>query len=66
MAQLPALTPEERARITEIQDLLLDRFVQHREAIEDGQEQRARQLEPEIEDSNVKRKREEVGNSRVA
>jgi hypothetical protein len=26
------LTPEERARITELQDLLIDRFVEHREA----------------------------------
>jgi hypothetical protein len=30
------LTPEERARITELRDLLIDRFVEHREATTDG------------------------------
>jgi hypothetical protein len=30
------LTPEERARITELQDLLIDRYVEHREAVADG------------------------------
>jgi hypothetical protein len=30
-------SPEERARITEIPDLLIDRFVEHRDAIERGQ-----------------------------
>ena len=31
------LTPEERARITQLQDLLIDRFVEHREAPAAGQ-----------------------------
>ena len=44
------LTPQERARITEIQDLLIDRFVQHREATEKGQRWRAKELEAEIEE----------------
>ncbi len=43
-----ALTREERARITEIQDLLIERFVEHREATEKGQSWRARELEVEI------------------
>jgi len=43
-----ALTREERARITEIQDLLIERFVEHREATEKGQPWRARELEVEI------------------
>jgi hypothetical protein len=48
--QSPILTPEERARITEIQDLLIDRFVEHREAIERGQICRVQELEAQIEE----------------
>jgi hypothetical protein len=44
------LTPEERARITELQDLLIDRFVEHREATAEGEEARVRELEAEIDD----------------
>lgn len=60
MAKYEGLGPEERARITEIQDLLIERFVEHQEAIEDGQEVRAKELEGEIselqhEEENVKR-----------
>jgi hypothetical protein len=40
--------PEERTRITEIQDFLIERFVEHREAIEEGHEVRAKALEAEI------------------
>ena len=43
------LTPEERARITELQDLLIDRFVEHREATANGQEERVKTLEAEID-----------------
>ena len=43
------LTPEERARITELQDLLIDRFVEHREATATGQEERVKTLEAEID-----------------
>ena len=43
------LTPEERARIMELQDLLIDRFVEHREASANGQEQRVKTLEAEID-----------------
>ena len=44
------LTPEERARITELQELLIDRFVEHRDATAQGQEGRVRELEAEIDD----------------
>ena len=50
LKQDQALPPEERARITEIQDLLIDRFVEHREATEKGQAWRAKELEAEIEE----------------
>jgi hypothetical protein len=53
LKQGQALPPEERARITEIteiQDLLIDRFVEHREATEKGQAWRAKELEAEIEE----------------
>ena len=43
------LTPEERARVAELQDLLIDRFVEHREATADGQEDRVKTLEAEID-----------------
>jgi hypothetical protein len=43
------LTPEERARITELQDLLIERFVEHREAMAEGQEERAKTVETEID-----------------
>jgi hypothetical protein len=43
------LTPEERARIAELQDLLIDRFIEHREATANGQEERVKTLEAEID-----------------
>jgi hypothetical protein len=52
------LTPEERARITELQDLLIDRFVEHREASANGQEQRVKALEAEID--SFLREQEEI------
>ena len=52
------LTPEERARITELQDLLIDRFVDHREATANGQEERVKTLEAEID--SLLREKEEV------
>jgi hypothetical protein len=44
------LTPEERARITELHDQLIDRFVEHRDATAQGEEDRVRVLEAEIDD----------------
>jgi hypothetical protein len=52
------LTPEERARIAEIQDLLIDRFVKHRQATAEGEEERVKRLEAEID--NLLREKEEV------
>src|SRR5690242_12403912 len=52
------LTPEERARIIELQDLLIDRFLEHRGAAADGQEERIKTLEAEIDD--LLREKEEV------
>jgi len=49
--------PEERARITELQDLLIERFVEHREAVGYGQEERVKSLEAEI-DSLLREKKE--------
>ena len=43
------LTPEERARIMQLQDLLIDRFVEHREAMAAGQEERVKIVEAEID-----------------
>jgi len=48
MTKYEGLAPEERARITEIQDLLIERFVEHKEAIEEGRRVRAKELEAEI------------------
>ena len=42
------LTPEERARITEIQDLLIERYVEQRDALEEGDRCRAIELKFEI------------------
>ena len=52
------LTPEERARIAELQDLLIDRFVEQREATAEGEEERVKRLEAEIDD--FLRKKEKV------
>ena len=41
----------------ELQDLLIDRFVEHREATEEGQEERVKTLDEEI-DSLLREKNE--------
>ena len=51
------LTSEERARITELQDLLIERFVEHRKAAADGGGERVMTLEAEI-DSFLREKEE--------
>ena len=51
------LSPQERARIAELQDLLIDRFIEHREASANGQEERVKTLETEI-DSFLREKEE--------
>ena len=52
------LTPEERARITELQDALIERFVEHEEAVDGGQDARAKELRDEIDD--LLREKEEI------
>jgi hypothetical protein len=52
-----SLSSEERARIMELQDLLIDRFVEHREATAEGQEERVKTLDEEI-DSLLREKNE--------
>ena len=43
-------TPEERVRITEIQDLLIDRYVEQKEALEKGEKSLAMEIEFEIKE----------------
>jgi hypothetical protein len=50
MKQNKHLMPDERTRITEIQDLLIDRYVEQREALEEGRRCRAMELEFEIKE----------------
>jgi hypothetical protein len=52
------LTPEERARIIELQELLIDLFVEHREAAAVGQQERVRTVEAEID--NLLREKGEI------
>ena len=52
------LTPEERARIMELQDLLIERFVEQREAVAEGQDERAKTVEAEID--SLLREKEEI------
>ena len=49
MASSQVLTPEEQARILCIQDVLIDSLAEHREAIQKGQETRAKELKKQIE-----------------
>jgi hypothetical protein len=48
MKQDGCLTVEERARITEIQDSLIERYVEQKEASQEGNRCRAIELEFEI------------------
>ena len=52
------LTPEERARVMQLQDLLIERFVEHREAVAEGQEERVKTAEAEID--SLLREKEEI------
>jgi hypothetical protein len=58
MGKSNLLTPEERARITEIQDLLIDRYVEQKDALEKGE--RARAIGIGFEIKELKREIEEV------
>ena len=57
MEQNKRLMLEERARITEIQDLLIDRYVEQREALDEGNRCRVINLEFEIKELLHKKKR---------
>ena len=48
MEKSDLLTPEERERITEIQDLLIDRYVEQKEMLEEGNETRSVEIDLEI------------------
>ena len=52
------LTPEERARIMQLQDLLIDRFVEHRQATAAGQEERVKIVEAESD--SLLREKDEI------
>jgi DNA-directed RNA polymerase subunit E'/Rpb7 len=58
MTQYDGLMPEERARITKIQDLLIDRYVEQKEALEKGDHVRAKEIESEIKE--LRRAKEEI------
>ena len=58
MTKYEGLGPVERARITDIQDMLIERFVERKEAVEEGQQGRAKELEAEI--SELQREKENV------
>ena len=58
MGQYDGLTPEERARITEIQDFLIERYVEQKEALERGDDGRAKEIALEIK--GLQREKEEI------
>ena len=58
MGQYDRLTPEEQARITDIQDVLIERYVEQKEAIESGSNSRAKDIELEIK--KLRREKEEI------
>jgi uncharacterized OsmC-like protein len=48
MGRYAGLTPEERAKLTEIQDALIDLYVEQKEALEEGKKSLAIELDFEI------------------
>lgn len=50
MMRYDGLSPEERARITEIQDSLIELYVDRKNALAAGMRARARRLDREIDD----------------
>jgi len=50
MEQSKHFFPEERTRLTEIQDSLIDRYVEQQEALEEGNRCRAIEIEFEIKE----------------
>jgi hypothetical protein len=58
MGQYDGLTPEERARITDIQDFLIERYVEQKEALERGDNASAKEIALEIKE--LQREKEEI------
>jgi len=58
MERYHGLSPEEQARITDIQDLLIERYVEQKEALEEGEQARTREIEFEIKE--LKREMETI------
>jgi hypothetical protein len=58
MGPYDGLTPEERARITEIQDCLIDRYVERSEALERGDTVGVRAIDQEIK--ALRREKEQI------
>lgn len=58
MGKSNLLMPEERARITEIQDFLIDRYVEQKEALNKGK--KARAIEIGLEIKKLKRELKEI------
>jgi hypothetical protein len=52
------LTPEERDRITDLQDTLIECFLDHRDAVAEGDGRRAEALQAEID--GLLREKEEI------
>jgi hypothetical protein len=58
MVPYDRLPPEELARITEIQDLLIDLYVRRSEALDEGDNAGAKELDREI--NELRREREKI------
>ena len=58
MERYHGLSPEEQTRITDIQDLLIERYVEQKEALEEGEQAREREIEFEIKE--LKREMETI------
>ncbi len=58
MGRYDRLIPEERARVTEIQDLLIERYVERKEEIEKGNRDRIKEIDAEIK--GLLHEREEI------
>jgi hypothetical protein len=65
MTQDRNLALEDRARLTEIQDLLLERVIERKEAIERGQDGRAKVLENDQRVQTGKGEHQEMDNGRI-
>jgi len=58
MGHYDRLAPEEQARITEIQDLLIERYIERKEETEKGNNSRTDDIEAEIKE--LRREKEQI------